>query len=749
MASNLSLRQTGQGLSLDWTCSNGLNFNDLPVRLELRGSNAFYVWGAFGGDSGESAPVWADPKLLLNLFDAPEAKIQVQTVAAGRTYRAIGTVNHVQATLEVSLIDDELNLTLGIQNLIGPNAAPLPLCRAELSIGEMRIGSDATFLTANAYGGRTFGYGRIDQIQDPGLMFSHGCIGLNLPLACLHQPQTDSGIQVEFMLQGRPQLWLKPDSDRTPSDRVNLSVVWEPDRRLAPGENHSFGGALRLKPFTGRPVVQIRRWRDEASSKYGFVPPPCPDWARDMNIIEFHMMPGGTPGISRLDDPACLAQLKAWRAMGYNAIFAVTPNKFGVHWLSPYDYDPADTVGGPAAETQCLKWAHDLGFNIFLWITTVGVDRDSPLVKQHADWFTHRYDGSLFYAWDSGPKTNFVGYAPDGDPLSLGWRKWLEDQAVRICSRGYDGVYIDGCIPRASNHARWSWPGEGRNAVEDQVASLSKRLRALKPNLITFVEDESLSTQIHAEVVQGRYCPMPPRYPKAYWDLGMGGGPQVNTQPAAFIEPEKARDYLITRYASLLPHVVTNDILEGYICEEGRPWVVQSLMCGCVPKTHSNYIEDPAKFVKLGEADAPSAKEQEPAHRLKGHEEFVGLLKYTLATPLLRQAPLSIEGVEITGDDAVVGIVRPGKDKMILALIQFANRAATVSVKLAPPGDVPSVQRTAAGSPETYTWEARESLKSMVNPTPTSSAKIGNGQAMQVSLGAYGFRVFELTRTGK
>ena len=62
-----------------------------------------------------------------------------------------------------------------------------------------------------------------------------------------------------------------------------------------------------------------------------------------------------------------------------------------------------------------------------------------------------------------------------------------------MIGRGYDGIFIDGCIPRASNHARWSWPGESRNGVEDQVRELAAFVRTLGDELITFVEDAGLS----------------------------------------------------------------------------------------------------------------------------------------------------------------------------------------------------------------------------------------------------------------
>jgi len=231
--------------------------------------------------------------------------------------------------------------------------------------------------------------------------------------------------------------------------------VWTPDRLLAPAQSHAFSGAVRLRGYRGRPIEAMRCWRDTAAERRGLVPPAAPEWARRMNIIEFNMNPGfKTKGFTRLDDPLCCEMLVRWKDMCYTAIFALSPFHCGANLVSPFDYDPCPEVGGAEAERQFLRWARELGFHVFLWVTTTGVDRDSPPAREHADWFTHRPNGDFFYAWDSTPATRYIGYVPDGDPLSAGWRGWLKEQVGRVIGRGYDGIFVDGCIPRASNHAR-------------------------------------------------------------------------------------------------------------------------------------------------------------------------------------------------------------------------------------------------------------------------------------------------------
>jgi len=281
--------------------------------------------------------------------------------------------------------------------------------------------------------------------------------------------------------------------------------------------------------------------------------------------------------------------------------------------------------------------------------------------------------------------------------------------------------------------------------VEDQVADLAAHVRGLGHDLVTFVEDESPRMQASAEVTMGRYTAMPPFIQKAYWDHGMGGGPESAVSKPARIAPEQARHYLLVRYASLLPGVVSNDILEGYFSDECRPWVVQSLMAGMAPKTHSDYVDDPTPYRGVGDADESPEAERSPAYRLRGHEEFLSLMRFCRDERLIREAPLSIEGVVVEGDEAVVAILRPTPAGAILALIQFAGRPAVARVRLAEPVDTPAAQRAAAGCPHQREWTAREILRSVSETLPAAGGAISGGRALDVPLAPYGFRVMELT----
>lgn len=734
------------GLLLNWLSPAGLPLAGVPVRVLLKGDNTFYVWGFV--DSGENAPAWAEPELKHTFFGSVRQSPAIRHEVAEITgpdgeegYRITGVGERAAVTLEIVLRDGELCTSLSLHNPQQLGGRSLPVCLAELRFAEIALGNGAVYLSAHPYGGGTFGFGDIASLPATGVSFAHGCIGLALPLLYLHHPQSRRGLQFEFMLDGRPLAGVYPSS--TPA-HADWAISWTTDRLLEPGQSHLYGGEVRITSFEGRPVERMRHWRDSAEPRYGLVSPQTPEWVRQANMIEFNMKPGNTEHpFTRLDDPRCRALLERWKGMGYNAIFGVACNHEGLHFLSPLDYAPCDEVGGVEGERQMLDWAHELGFHIYLWITTVGMDRNAPAVREHPEWFTHRRNGDLFYCWDS-TAPDYLGYAPDGDPLSSGWRQWLKTQAGEVVGRGYDGIFIDGCIPRGSNHLRWNWPGEGRNGVEDQVRELAGYVRTLGKDLLTFVEDESLALQAACEMTMGRYTAVAPNFSGAYHDPGMQGGPETQGKPVQ-IPPEMVRHYLLVRYASLLPGVVSNDIVEGYFCEHARPWSAQSLLAGMVPKTHSQYVNAEGTYVPVfGSNIEPTEAEKDIAHRLRGTEEFVNLLHFSLEEPLIRQAPLTIEGVAVDGDAAVVGLLRPSEKRAILALLQFADRPAQLSVRLADPVDLPAADRERAGRPDRQTWTAREIMHSMVEKEAVPSAPISADAVFTVSLAPYGFRVFEL-----
>jgi hypothetical protein len=737
-----------RGLVASGTLAHGVKLDRVPLRVRVQGGGAFYVWGMV--DSGEGAPAWAEPDLDLVFFGPGRAArgttCRVETLREGRRvtgWRATGTHARAEVVLEWRLEGDAARITLAVRNPQHLGGQRLPLCRAELALGGLDLGADAEFLSAHAYGGRTHGWGRVKDLVPPGMPFHHGCIGLALPLVYLHSPKTGRGLEFEFMLDGRPTAWLRPGARRGTAD---FALTWTTERLLLPGQVHAWGGALGLAGFAGDPVQRIRDWRDTAAARYGIRTPPKRDWVKQRSCIELWLNPGAYKEFTRFDDPALRAMLKRWRDWGYNAIMAVAPNPFGKHPLSPFHYEPNEACGGRAAEQVMLGWMHELGFHVGIWFTTVGLDRSVPQAESRRDWWTHRPGLEPFYAWDSNAANGFVGYAPDGDPGSTGWRRFMLEQLRALLARGWDGVFIDGCIPRASNHARWFWPGEARNAVEDQVAEIGAAIRASGKDAVLTDEDAGLGAQVAAEITTGRYGPVTPFFKKAYWDHGMGGGPKEIGEPPPRIPPELVRDYLRVRFASLLPDAISEDGVEGFACDEARPWTVQTMLAGPTTfKTHAEYVNDPLTFRRLPDSPEPGLAARDPERRRQGHAEFLRLLQFRATEPLVHaDVPLSIEGVTVEGDAGVVGLLRPTARRCLLVLINFADRDAAVRVRLAAPVDVPAPQRRAAGAPQMRAWRMGELVHSIRESADAVPAAISARVAASAALGPYGFRVFEL-----
>jgi len=734
------------GLVLTWKTPHGLDVLELPVRVELHGQHTFYVWGSHGVDSGESAPAWAEPELHLTCFQAEDTEFTyvIETIYTGDClvgYRAIARGSRAEVTLEVRPTGDEgWTAQLSVANPQGDGGIPLPLCLVALHVDALTVGDGSTFQSGHPYGGNTHPFGTVAGLQQTqGVDFIHGCIGLALPLVYLHAPTKEQGIEFEFMLEGRPTAWLRPGHT---SAHAQWSIEWTPDRLLAPSQTHLFGGHFVVRGYRGRSVEQLRAWRDSAKARYGICARSTPRWARHATVLGLMLTPDN-PFFARFDAPEAREWLRRWKAMGATALFAIACNPTGTHALSPFDYTPPISMGGIEAERQFLAWVHEEGMHAGLWFTTVGLDRMAEEVSQHADWWTHRGNQDLFYAWDSTPATHYIGYAPDADPLSSGWRDWLKEQAHSLITRGWDGLFIDGCIPRASNHARWDWPGAARNAVPDQVLDLVADLHTQNPATNVWIEDNALYAQTAGGVTHSRYFPTPPRLKKALWDPGMRGGPESIVAAPEEITPEMARDYQLLRFASHLPGIVATEGISGYISESCRPWQVTAVMAGsCVVV---DWQDDPGAWTPNVNYPEPPVAERAREHRLRGHAEFLALLQLIRTEPvLLREAPMSMEAVLVDGDAAVLGIVRPGTMRGLLAVIQYANRPAHVCLRLGEPVDVPAIQRVNTEHLHQQRWIAHELMHSLAEQTSQPDGLISSEHELAASLGPYGFRIFAL-----
>jgi len=718
------------GLTVTWP---KVGLSGAPVRVTLRGENLFQVWE--GGDSGESAPVWSEPGLIANLFE-PGAQNALYQLAGGEApgYIAESKTDRMHATLLMRLIGDELSFELTIANLQATGGTPLPMGSCALRVGGIPIGGQTIFQSAHAYGGEYFYKGFAKDLGKTGLKWVHGCIGLALPLVYLYDEEKSRGLQFEFMSDGRPDLSLAEDQKGS----VAATVRWGVERLLQPLERHAFGGAIKIKAVEKEPVACMRIWRDEACARYGMRVPDQPDWARHVNFIEFWFnKTNELKPFIRLDDERMFELMRSWKDKGLNTIFAVAPNFTGIHALSPLSYYPDDEYGGLQAEAALLAAAREIGIRVILWVTTVGLDRNAKEVTEFREMWTHRANGSLFYAWSATPENNYVSYAPDGDPLSHAWREYLKDQVRSLIERGYDGIFIDGCIPRGSNHERVEWPGQSRDGVPAQIIELQRYAQGIKPDFLFFIEDAALWAQSGSGFIHSRYTSAAPMLHD-----GISKGEKR-------LPPERAREYLLMQHASMLPDLIFEDEVTGYHCDEDFVWIVQSLMAGGVPKLKSSRIDYGQMDVYQPErisTDAPQ-EQRTSEYRHQGFERMYALMRLVRDEPVIRKQPLTIEGIKIEGDPAVVGFLKVDGCRGILTLINFSGRQVEVSAKFAQPSDVPAMyyDETRRNMEKAFAAEARLSFPAVQSGV---NGKISYDTALKATLAPFGYIVYSLTPMG-
>ncbi|MCL2701802.1 MAG: hypothetical protein FWE88_08955 [Phycisphaerae bacterium] len=733
----IAVADSSGGLSLSGMCGNGVDLSGVGLRVRLAGQDSFHVWGV--GDKASLAPAWSEPDLSLTFFDGAATGVGTTSLSAvsGETVAWRAEARHKRAVVTLGIRPCGERLAFDLAVTCPPGQRPLPMCSLELALENLTVGSDGVFETAHHYGGGVHGLGRIDELTARGHAFAHGCLGLALPLVYLHNSADTAGLELEFLVDGRPFAWLRRGRD---DRRATFAVAWETDRLLEPGQTHTCGGTISLRPYEGRCVEQVRRYARQVGEHHGLAAPPLPDWARNANIVEYDMLQPparatrGLTDVRRGDDPRFDGLLSQWRDMGFNVLYLIAPNNTHRHSLSPLDYQPSVRIGGHAGEKRLLDRAHEAGFRVVLWATTVGLDMDSPLIKEHRDAWVAKPDGNIFCP--------FGDYAADADPQSAFWRAWLTRELADVLARGYDGLFIDGLVPRGSNHMRWSWPGQCRNGVQEQVVALARDLRAEKPDVLMFIEDENVLMQAAGGFTVGRYQPSGPKL-KRYWaGIGM---PMAPDHPSDIrIAPEQVRDYLAMRYASLLPGTVSCDMIEGYYSDACRPWTAQSLLAGCSLKTFSTSVGEPEIFEFVHDNGMPPETERSADHRRRGHEEFCSLLRLVRDEPLIRHEPLSIEGVRVEGDAAVVGLLHATAGRAVLALVQFADRDATVTVRLAEPTDLSPTDAKSADQPHIKRWQIRELLRGFTEINAQKTGELSPDNPLTVNLGRYGFRVLEL-----
>lgn len=161
-----------------------------------------------------------------------------------------------------------------------------------------------------------------------------------------------------------------------------------------------------------------------------------PDWTRDLIIYEINPYAFTSPkGPGSGNFKGLNEKLSYIEELGVNSIWMVGFNECTEHFygiktpwamVRPDKIDPS--LGTPQDFKDLIKNAHDKGIRIFLDVTTHGVINESPLVKEHPDWFR---GGS----W----KMQDFDYS---NKEFLEW--WIDVWVNYVVEYGIDGFRLDG-----------------------------------------------------------------------------------------------------------------------------------------------------------------------------------------------------------------------------------------------------------------------------------------------------------------
>lgn len=168
--------------------------------------------------------------------------------------------------------------------------------------------------------------------------------------------------------------------------------------------------------------------------------PPAPDWARNLIIYEIATKAFTSPNGPESGTFVSLKERVPYLAgLGINAVWLTGWNLANDHFfgiwsqyatIDPSKLDPS--LGTDEDFKSLIAELHKYGIKIFLDSTEHGVVSDSPLVKQHANWFHGGSWRMADYDWKdkNGPH-------PDLDQWWIGyWMRWITEF-------GIDGARLD------------------------------------------------------------------------------------------------------------------------------------------------------------------------------------------------------------------------------------------------------------------------------------------------------------------
>lgn len=199
-----------------------------------------------------------------------------------------------------------------------------------------------------------------------------------------------------------------------------------------------------------------------------------PPWVRDMVILEMlpDFYPGGFKGVTE--------HLPFYREIGFNTLYLLPHWLGGYSNIDPFQVNPA--LGTPEDLKALVRKAHDLGMHVVFDMVIHGLAPDSPVVKQHPEFFTRNEEGLI--------ETHFNWGSINTDPGNPAYQQYMMD-LVRHDVREYD---IDGFRVDANSYKTPNWdPADPRRPWESSSTlplyrKMYEAMRQEKKDIVLYSE---------------------------------------------------------------------------------------------------------------------------------------------------------------------------------------------------------------------------------------------------------------------
>ncbi|MFP6886847.1 MAG: alpha-amylase family glycosyl hydrolase, partial [Opitutales bacterium] len=210
-------------------------------------------------------------------------------------------------------------------------------------------------------------------------------------------------------------------------DGERISVIFYDTRSLRLDDNDFHESDVQA-------IVVMPTFRDTQNeyrkmlSEWAPTSTKSPSWVREMIVLE--IMPryykGGYKGLTE--------RLPFYRGIGFNAIYTLPHFLGGYTNVDPREMDPKH--GTPEDLKEMIRVAHELGMHVIFDMVVHGFHEDSPIVKEHPEFFFRDEHGHLakHHTWPTF----------DTDPANPAFQKFMVDLVKNdVRTYGIDGYRVD------------------------------------------------------------------------------------------------------------------------------------------------------------------------------------------------------------------------------------------------------------------------------------------------------------------